>query len=63
MLKLITNVHTYNTRQSKTEEFALTKSRSNSGAKIWRYSSIIIKSEIPLKISEQGRLNYYTSEN
>jgi len=30
--KLITDVHTYNTRQVKTRQFALPKTRSNSGA-------------------------------
>jgi len=33
-LKLITDVHLYNTRQTKSRKFALPKARSNSGVKM-----------------------------
>jgi len=44
--KLITDVHSYNTRQIKTRQFALPKARSNSGAKMIKYSAIEIWSKI-----------------
>ena len=40
--KLITDVHSYNTRQIKTREFALPNARSNSGTKVMKYSAIYI---------------------
>jgi len=40
--KLITDVHPYNTRQIKTRQFALPRARSNSGAKMIKYSAIEI---------------------
>jgi len=40
--KLITDVHSYNTRQIKTRQFVLPKARSNSGAKMLKYSAIEI---------------------
>jgi len=48
--KLITDVHSYNTRQVKTRQFALPKARSNSGAKIMKYSAIETWSKIPPEI-------------
>jgi len=48
--KLITDVHSYNTRQIKTQQFALPKACSNSGAKMIKYSAIEIWSKIPLEI-------------
>jgi len=40
----------YNTRQIKTRQFALPKTRSNSGAKMIKYSAIEISSKIPSEI-------------
>ena len=50
--KLITDVHSYNTRQIKTRQFVLPKARSNSGAKMLKYSAIEIwsKSHAEIKI-------------
>jgi len=48
--KLITDVHPYNTRQIKTQQFALPKARSNSGAKMIKYSAIEIWSKISSEI-------------
>ena len=36
--KFITDVHSYNTRQVKTRQFALPKARSKSGAKMIQYT-------------------------
>jgi len=38
--KLITDVHSYTTRQTKTRQFALPNARSNSGAKMLKYTAI-----------------------
>ena len=38
--KLITDVHSYNTRQIETRQFALPKARLNSGAKMIKYSAV-----------------------
>jgi len=38
--KLITDVHSHNTRQIKTQQFALPKPHLNSGAKTIKYSAI-----------------------
>ena len=43
-------IYPYNTRQIKTRQFALPKTRSNSGAKIIKYSAIEISSKIPSEI-------------
>jgi len=51
--KLITDVHSYNTRQIKTRQFALPKPRLNSGAKMIKYSAIEIWSEIPPEIKNK----------
>jgi len=48
--KLITDVHSYNTKQVKTRQFALPKARSNSGVKMIKYSAIEIWSKIPPEI-------------
>jgi len=48
--KLITNVHPYNARQTKTGQFALPKEASSSGLKMLKYSAIKILSQIPLQI-------------
>jgi len=39
-LKLITDVHSYNTRQIKTQQFALPIAHTNSGAKMIKFSAI-----------------------
>jgi len=44
--KLISDFHSYNTRQIKTGQFALPKTCSNSGAKMIKYSAIGIWSRI-----------------
>ena len=51
--KLITDVHSYNTRQIKTRQFALLKACSNSGAKMIKYSAIEIWSKIPPEINNE----------
>jgi len=43
--KLIADVHSYNTTQIKTQQFALLKGRSNSPAKMVKYSAIEICEE------------------
>jgi len=50
--ELITDVHSYNTRQIKSRKFALPKARSNSGAKMIKCSAIEIWSKIPLQIKK-----------
>jgi len=40
--KLITNVHSYNTREIKARQFALPKASSISSAKIIKYSALEI---------------------
>jgi len=51
--KLTANVYPYNARQTKTRQFALPKARSNSGAKMIKYSAIEIWSKIPLQIKNK----------
>ena len=60
--KLITDVHSYNTRQIKTRQFALTKARSNSGAKMMKYSAIDIWSKIPPAIKNKTCLALFLAE-
>ena len=60
--KLITGVHPYNTRQTKTRQFVLPKARSNSGAKMLKHSAIEIWSNIPLEIKYKSCLTLFTSE-
>ena len=57
--KLITNVHSYNTRQVKTRQFALPKARSNSGAKMIKYSAIEIWSKIPPEIKNKRVWHFF----
>jgi len=47
---LVTDVHSYNTKQIQTREFALPKARSNSGAEMIKYSAMEIWSKIPPEI-------------
>ena len=51
--KLITDVHSYNTKQVKTRQFALPKVRSNSGVKMIKYCAIDIWSKIPPEIKNK----------
>ena len=60
--KLITDVHSYNTRQVKTRQFVLPKARSNSGAKIIKYSAIEIWSKIPPEIKNKTCLALFLAE-
>jgi len=43
-------IYPYNARPIKTRQFALPKARSNSGAKMIKYSAIEISSKIPSEI-------------
>jgi len=47
----MTDFVSYNTRQTKARQFTLTKTRSNSGAKIAKYSAVEIWLKIPLEIN------------
>jgi len=49
----LTNFDSYNTRQSKTHQSALPKTRSNSGVKMIKYSAIENWSSIPLEIKHK----------
>ena len=60
--KLITDVHSYNTRQVKTRQFALPKARSNSGAKMIKYSAIEIWSKISPEIKNKTCLALFLAE-
>jgi len=60
--KLITDVHSYNTRQNKTRQFALPKARLNSGAKTIKISGIEILSKIPLQIKNKQCLAPFSAE-
>jgi len=60
--KLITDVHSHNTRQIKTRQFALPKARSNSGAKMINYSAIEIWSKIPPEIKSKTCLALFLAE-
>jgi len=44
------SIYPYNTRQIKIQQFALPKARSNSGARMIKYSAIEISSKIPSEI-------------
>jgi len=60
--KLITDVHPYNTRQIKTRQFASPKARSNSGAKILKYSAIELWFQIPTKIKNKTCFALFLAE-
>jgi len=60
--KLITDVHSNNTRQIKTRQFALPKARSNPGAKMIKYSAIEIWSKIPPKTKNKTCLALFLAE-
>ena len=60
--KLITNVHSYNRRQIKTRQFTLPKARSNSRAKIIKYSAIESWSKIPPEIQNETCLAHFLAE-
>jgi len=60
--KLITDVHSYNTRQVKTRQFALPKARSTSGAKTIKYSTMEIWSKIPPEIKNKTCLALFLAE-
>jgi len=60
--KLITDVHSYNTRKIKIRQFALPKARSNSGAKMIKYSVIKIWSKIPPEIKNKMCLALFLAE-
>jgi len=62
LFKLITDVHSYNTRQVKTRQFALPKARSNSRAKMIKYRAIEIWSKIPPKIKNKTFLPLFLAE-
>jgi len=57
--KLTTDVHSYNTRQVKTRQFALPKARSNSVAKMLKYSAIEIWSKILPEIKNKTCLEFF----
>jgi len=60
--KLITDVHSYNTGQIKSWQFALPKAHSNSGAKMMKYSAIEIWSKIPPEIKNNTSLALFLAE-
>ena len=60
--KLITDVHQYNTRQTKTRLFALPKGHSTSGSKMIKYSAVEIWSEIPLEIKYKPCLTHFIAQ-
>jgi len=60
--KLIPDVHSYNTRQIKTRQFALPKARSNSGAKMIKYGAIEVWSRIPSEIKNITCLALFSAE-
>jgi len=60
--KLITDLHSYSTRQVKTRQFALPKARSNTGAKMIQYSAIEIWSKIPPEIKNKTGLAFFLAE-
>ena len=60
--KLITDVHSYNTRQIKTRQYTLPKTRSNAGAKMIKYSAIEIWSKIPPEIKNKTCLALFLAE-
>jgi len=61
--KLITDVHSYNTRQVETRQFALPKARSNSSANMIKYSSIKIWSKIPPVTKNKTCLAVFLAEH
>jgi len=60
--KLITVIHSWNTRQIKTRQFALSKARSNSGAKMIKYCAIETWSKIPPEIKNKTCLTLFLAE-
>jgi len=60
--KLITDIHSYDTRQIKTRQFALPNARSNSGAKMIKNSAIEIWSKIPPEIKNKTCLELFLAE-
>ena len=60
--ELITDVHSYNTRQIKTRQFALPNARSNSGAKMLKHSALEILSKIPPEIKNKTCLALFLEE-
>jgi len=60
--KLITDVHSYNTKQVKTRQFASPKTSSNSGFKMIKYSAIEIWSKIPPEIKNKTCLALFLAE-
>jgi len=50
IIKLIADVQTYDTRQTKTQQFALPKARSNSAAEMIKFRAIEIWSKTRLEI-------------
>ena len=60
--KDIADVHSYNTRQIKTRQFALPKARSNSGAKMIKCSALAIWSKIPPEIKNKTCLAHFLAE-
>jgi len=61
--KLITDVHPYNTTQTKTRQFALSKACLNSGAKMIKYSAIVIWSKSPLETKNKPYLALLAAES
>jgi len=62
MFSVILNSFQTFIRKTKTQQFALPESCSNSGVKMLRYSAIKIWSEIPLDIKEKPCLILFTAE-
>ena len=60
--KLITDIHSYNTKLVKTRQFVLPKARSNSGAKMIKYSAIDIWSKILPVIKNKTCLALFLAE-
>jgi len=55
-------IYPYNTRQIKTRQFASTKARSNSGAKMIKCSAIEISSKISSEIENITRLALFATK-
>ena len=60
--KLTTDVHSYNTRQIKTRQFALPEARSSSGAKMMRHSAVEIWSGVPSEMGNDTCLPLFSEE-
>jgi len=60
--KLITHVHSYNTRQINVRKFALPKARSNSSAKRMKVSATEIWSKILSEIKNKQCLALFSAE-